>query len=542
MNLKILSEIQILDKRTSLILDKTKTIFLNDLDTWKSIPYLITIAMLFYFVALNFFSITIDSEHAPFRADAICWIKQGRWATYFIEQFIISKTTVPFLPIAIFCFFISISYVLVLISHNIKATPLTYYLFPIFCAFPSWRYITEFSANMPSLAWGIFASSLAAYIYRKITVKSIVNKELSPLSGYNILGIIFQIILFASAIGCYQSFIFLFPCLCIGIIVSEALENKNIILQMIMIIIITTCIISMLSLLIYGIIQLLLLNLLDLKIEYLDNFYNPAMLLDNPLKVISETIKVAKGIYTGSSSLYGAPMTATGLLIVLGFTSVLFSEFPSNKVKSNPFLKPTIFGLCLLCLIAPFGMNFMSGGSIPFRSLVSVPYVVWLFSFLAFKNRFSILKILSGLALALCFYQILYLSSLNAASRQLTQHHDFMLASSIYDRIAGVNPDFNRNQVYRIDFFGAKPMENVYPQPQEGTMGASLFQWEGGAPGRMVSFMRLIGYPNLQPLPKDERLKLIPEYDKMPIWPAPGSVKLYNNVTLIKLGPVPGRY
>ena len=49
--------------------------------------------------------------------------------------------------------------------------------------------------------------------------------------------------------------------------------------------------------------------------------------------------------------------------------------------------------------------------------------------------------------------------------------------------------------------------------------------------------MRLLGYENLQQIDLDQRKPLEPVIARMPVWPAPGSVRTEGDVTLVKLGP-----
>jgi hypothetical protein len=118
----------------------------------------------------------------------------------------------------------------------------------------------------------------------------------------------------------------------------------------------------------------------------------------------------------------------------------------------------------------------------------------------------------------------------------LTQKHDEMLASNIYQRIAEVNPDFDREKPYRVYFYGAKHMETIYPNPSSSTMASSFFSWDNGNPNRMVLYMKLIGINNLEPIDKSQYDKFAHYLVSMPVWPASGSVKVVDDVTLVKLG------
>jgi hypothetical protein len=213
-------------------LQSIKNLFKNDLidfqiavkealkgnqSAFNAFPFLLIIAGFFYFTNLGFFSISIDSEIAAIRGisgGSEIWISQGRWTTYFLERYLFPQTTIPFFPTALFCVSLTISYVLIYVSHALKVDWKIYALFPLFCAFPIYQYLAEFSGNLPSAAVGLLFVSVATFLFRYINIDSILS-----LSPYRIiLGSIIQIFCLAIAIGSYQSFILLYITPIFGII------------------------------------------------------------------------------------------------------------------------------------------------------------------------------------------------------------------------------------------------------------------------------------------------------------------------------------
>jgi hypothetical protein len=123
-----------------------------------------------HFSSLSPFSLTPDGEGGV-RTSADVWVAQGRWLVYFIEGFILTQPTVPFLPDAIFCVCAALSYVLLVRAHGLAITWRTYALFPIFCAFPTWAYIAEFYANLPSASLGLLLSSAGRFISTRSCIR-----------------------------------------------------------------------------------------------------------------------------------------------------------------------------------------------------------------------------------------------------------------------------------------------------------------------------------------------------------------------------------
>jgi hypothetical protein len=517
--------------------DSCNKFFLNHQETWKSVPYLVAIALLFNFSSLAFYSISIDSEMAVFREDAQAWLSQGRWTAYIIERFIFPKTTIPFLPTALFCLSAAVSYVYVLISHNLKTTSLTYLAFPLFCAFPVWRVLGEFPANLPSASLGLLACSIAAYIFKRVILDEVVDKNVSSFSKRVINGVVLQAILIAMAVGGYQSYAIAFVCFGLGMITLKMMTDQDFDFHRALKSVTALAIILILGLLFYSIIQFAFLYVLDLKILYIQNFNNPERLLGNPIKVIGNFFAQAVKIYIAPPSVFGSPLTSSIVLIFFGFLTITYRQFPTHK-NARILLKV----LAAVCLFAPFSLSLLAGSGIPLRAIVAAPYVIWLFTIIALGNRSRLLKMLSILAVCVGIFQILYISSKAAANRQLTQQHDVMLATSIYERIISAHPDFDPNKTYKIDLFGRAPVHKIFSSGKGSTATGSFFEWDGGNVHRMIYFMHLIGYSNIEYLDKDKRLELIPQYDDMPVWPAQGSVKVVDDITLIKLGETKGYY
>ena len=94
---------------------------------------------------------------------------------------------------------------------------------------------------------------------------------------------------------------------------------------------------------------------------------------------------------------------------------------------------------------------------------------------------------------------------------------------------------------YKVDFYGAKPFNTVFPSIKTSTIGSSFFDWDGGHPKRIVYFMRLIGYTDINLMEQDKRRSVVELYKNMPIWPARNSIKVSGNVILVKLGGIAGR-
>ena len=501
-------------------------------DILKAFAWFFAIALLFYFSALAPFIISYDSEVAAFRESSRDWVVQGRWTTAFIESFIFPSLPIYFLPTAIFCFFSATSYMLVIAAHNLSIKWNTYVAFPFFCAFPVWGYLTAYNSNIPSLSFGLFCTSLAACLFRQ-TIITAIKQQSTLLSARTILSMALQILLVATAIGAYQSFLFLFVCFGLGVIILTIISNNEVIkLRALWKILIILVFVSILSILLYTIILYSVLYLIHENLQYIDSYYRPNTLINNPMGVINNTLKNVWNMYSAPSGLPDTSQSAAPILIALGFLALVTYKQPPQKIG----LKITILGLATLCLLTPFTLDLIYANPLPNRTYVGVSYVVWLFTIISLTNRLYVVRYAAVFAVGIGIFQVLYFSSLFATTLYIKQNHDLTLAASIYDRIASVHENFDLNKIYPIDFFGKKSISAPY-----SIANGSFFNLLDGADSRqrMWKFMRLIGFNNLSLLSNEDRIKLISHYENMPSWPARGSVKVVDGVTLIKLSKEP---
>jgi hypothetical protein len=77
------------------------------------------------------------------------------------------------------------------------------------------------------------------------------------------------------------------------------------------------------------------------------------------------------------------------------------------------------------------------------------------------------------------------------------------------------------------------PESPNFPRVQSSTLGASFFEWDGGSPGRIMSFMASLGYELIWISPQ-QRAALRTRINAMPSWPDQGSVRLLDGIVVVK--------
>lgn len=508
-----------------------KKLIITEKKVIYSFPYFFSIAFVFNFIYFGPVQLVIDSELAANNGLTYEHLKLGRWVIAFYEAFVVQQPVIPYLPVLIFCIFITFAYQTILRAHNLSANWITYLLFPIFCAHPILNFTLLFNTISSLIAPGIFIVALSAYIFKIVNVRCILEGSHKLFSWKHILAALTQILLIALSIGIVQSNLFLAGSLYLGVLLITLNSKNDYKIETYTKTIVLMLIILFLGLILYRAINLLTLYAFNVKTVYIDHFVNPSFLIKNPFEVIFRTINEAKKVYLGSSSLYETSIWGIGLMMILGAISYITKCIASSR---RGFIKLILIMLALICLFLPFSLNLLNFGYMPYRTMFGVPYVSWLFGYFALSQRIYTLKYFAIFSVMFSNFQCLYISSLYSATKEARYRHDVLLATLIYDRIGLAHDDFSRSKIYPVVFSGTKGITTVYPDVPNTFLNQSYFQEMDSYAIRKLLFMKYLGFTNLEYAISPE--KYDPEFEKMPEWPGEGSVRNFNGVTLIKIG------
>lgn len=497
--------------------------------TWQEIGYLFIIATVCNGYFLSVYSPSIDDEMGALRNNPEVWIGQGRWFVYLVERFLFPQPAIPFAPFILLCACLAISYAFITKLHDLRESWKTFICFPVFCSYPVWWFISEFYSNIPSLALGFLFTTFAVYLTfrhysldKKLSIPSIKSSLLTA-------------VLLASAIGAYQSLILLYLTLGLGIIITKIAQSDqsfNIPVTKIFLKLLHVALTGSAGVVLYGIINYFAQALSGVHSEYLNNFLDLNKLITSPLVVIDSVFTEQVKIFTGSKSIFGASAATAALLLFGSSLTLLRSPKPARTVS--------LFILWGLLLTTPFLMHFLSGSNgMPMRTMITLSYVTWLMAILIVSEKTKTLSILGSIVVMIYVLQIFGVTSQYIASATITQSHDRLLAADIYRRIAEIDSNFDRENTIEIDVYGHKEVASPYATGATSTIQASFFDWDGGNLTRMTSYMKLMGYPNIKMVNPQNRKLLTPIFQKMPVWPAKGSVIKVDDRYLIRLSKNP---
>lgn len=471
-----------------------------------------------YLFELASFPLSIDEEMAAGRNNPEVWISQGRWGAYLIEKFVLPHPTIPVVPPAIFGACCAAAFLLVIASFRSTEKPLglrDYAAFVIFCAFPTWFFIMEFYSNIAAIGLGLLSVSLSTWLL--LGDCKIGKTQL----------FIFCVFLTTLAIGIYQSFLALALAMGTGAVFLRAWTSKDRI--------------DLGRLIFLGIIlvsALALATLIDTlcrlvhpdRSQYFDQLLQVHNFFDQPLRSIGVAVGAVLGIYGIDKSAYGELLLAIPLIIALGLGAIVCTRTLSSRDR--------ILGSIgmLLVLLLPFSMHLFSPGGMPTRSLVAVPFVVWMLTHLGTTSELPWIRRIATAALVVAVFQIVVLQNRYQALNYFGARHDLYMAAAIHERIS-LSPGFDPTRTYPVVVLGSA--ETAFPRPPSSTIGASFFEWDGGNPYRIVHYMRLLGYTNISDPTEKQMRSSARRLAEMPIWPAAGSVQLIDGAILLRLGRTP---
>lgn len=481
---------------------------------------------------LSNFEISVDDElhHAGGFPLARRLFGLGRWGAGVIIALLPQPPVVPFSTSLLFCLSLAATLLLISELHAIRKPGIILALTPVFVLFPSWAAMESFECILHSISAGLLLTAIAAYLSRRLLMHGSRRPWLQTAA---ILGLL------AFAIGCYQSFVLLYLAIGVASTLHAAHHGDNgsagrpLIVQLGLFFgyaLGASGVSIALAQLFQGLLSIG-------ALPYLDSFMNPDDLAVSRWggNLTTGLVEMAK-FYGGSESVYGYSFPAILLLLIVSVVLVLRRGIGQGLRQLVAQLL-----LLLLLLALPFSFSFL-GGNLPTRSLLALPYIAWFLALLLIEaiqapRMPAAAKLIMAGSLAVVIVQSLALNGAYSAASELVNRHDTALASQLYTRLAEADPNLDRTKPIVIGFRGRAQYTSAYAVGDTSTLGSSIFDWGNGKPRRMAAYMRLVGYATVQAMSKAELASHGDQLDRLPRWPAPGSlIRIAPNRFLVNLG------
>ncbi|KPZ12163.1 glucosyltransferase domain-containing protein [Pseudomonas syringae group genomosp. 3] len=465
-------------------------------------------------------SLSIDDEMGALRTDPEIWISQGRWAVYLIERFLLPLPALPFVPYLILDVALALSYMLIIRAHGATPSWKSYMAFPVFCSFPTWWLISEFSSNVTAVALGLLLTALSAYF----SAPSL-NLETSKKSKLKTLAICLML---ATAIASYQSLILFYLSVGLGALLIGAMSTPNNMTYWIIRGGLRYLFLAIGAMISYFVINKIFQDISGSYSAYLSGFVKVDQFIENPLTVSRQIFDEARNFYFGSASLFGASIGLAPFILLTSTLVILITTSSKNKLVATL--------IWVLALTTPFLLHILAGaGGMPMRTMISLAYIAWLMVFVLLTATRALSGAIFAPIVIVYIIQLLDLNSQYIASATLTQKHDELLAADIYRRIGEIDKNFDITKPVKIDFYGHKKFETIYAKAWSSTTQASFFDWDNGNILRILTYMKILGYTNLHAVDQNAGKALTPVFMTMPVWPALGSVIKQDDTYLVRL-------
>ena len=479
---------------------------------------LISIALCAYGFELFNFNLTIDEEvHANYSSAVVDWISQGRWGMYILNKLLLPHTIIPFVPLFVAILFHIGAILMFVESWKVETSIEKIIVGSIGLTFPIISYMYTFSTINYGVGAGLFFVALSVFLFSRL------NGNLRFLA----------ILPAAFSIAIYQGFI---PALAAAYLIyilliwirSRSIRGSDLL---------SIAAICVLALLVYLMVQKTIMIFGVVKAtNYVSQYIDTSSLRQNLGIIISRILSSMFLVYSGDVSIYAIKLTYLKFLILFLFLGFVFQVVRAKLSILHKFVM-IFLGLSLLFL------PFLSGiilGYIAMRFFVALPVVMMGLTTLGIgiNPRLYISSI--GLLTAFCVFQFIVSTNYLFGSSHLALQADRVLASQLIERIELEKTNTDTSSIQLLDLVGYYSRPSTPLMPKTETFGASFFEWDEGNPGRIVLFLQTLGYYDLQVAPIEKSIELIELTNTMPAWPAKDSVKIVDNIVVVKFGPYSG--
>lgn len=249
---------------------------------------------------------------------------------------------------------------------------------------------------------------------------------------------------------------------------------------------------------------------------------------------VTSVREIAENVYiilkTSLGKLIGRPHFHEDMGVIF-FAVVLLSIaviLVNNSVKNSVIKLVICLPLLLLAILACFPVYvFLSNQYLfPRVSIALAVVVVALYSIPLLQRKFALIRNISFFIALITIYSFLQFHNVNSFSQQMTNLHNFSLAIRIADRIE-TSPQYSSKKRYRIFSSGnayravAAAGSRAYATPIVTNVYGRAFNWY------VSNHFKMIGLANVSYDWNGKKHHELSEdiIDKMPSWPAEGSIQ-----------------
>lgn len=473
---------------------------------YKLCLFSIVTSIVTYGFALTNYSLSVDSE-TPI--DSEFSMSLGRWGTNLV-RYRIFEGHLPYFTLLLGLLLFSLTAVELAKLFNFKAT-MGYVFCGLFLTFPQMSYQLIFTMQADVVTLGFLLAVLSVTIFMK-------NSDV-VFSKKTILPFIFSSLLLMFVIALYQALI-LVPIIVFIILFLQNSYKEN----------------------------------FNFKTEFRRGIFFSALLLVSVILYYISAKILCPVPESGLLSSYLSGETDNQFLNACSvwFKNLVGNFYYGNKLFIIAFLISLIlfvkFGIerkffairfvsLFLLLILPFGFSFfITNGYHPPRIYLTAG-LVFAFVIVHFISSIKYEQLAVVFCAILCTVNLYFITNLFYSNYKIF-NHDKAEANKMNNLMQAKYPEFDEKVNY-VYFYGYLPYEHhqKFRINKSEIFGGSLFNWDKGDNYRIINFFKFndIAYYKLINN-KETYLKIKDSISSMPIWPTKESVKLINNVMVVKLG------
>lgn len=267
---------------------------------------------------------------------------------------------------------------------------------------------------------------------------------------------------------------------------------------------------------------------------YIDYYWRVDQLQRDPGGTLAAAMRALGEYLGGHQELYLGHGPGILALTWCGLLPLAAMAGDRSRASNQRYLLTLIGTLAGLILLA--GPLVLSAAKLPIRS-----HIVWplLAAWLASRVDLSAAprwRLLPSIALAYFAIVACSIGAMLFHTEQAVRDADAAFAQRLTPAIfEAAQPGARRPIAFTLAGTQAFPAGGQLRRA--GVFGSSFFEHDGGNVRRVALYLRTQGVDGLLPVWLGNRPDLIPAARAMPVWPAPGSIRLVNGVVIVKIGP-----
>lgn len=478
---------------------------------YKLLVFSFVIAVITYGFALTNYTLTIDNETPIYPDFGMAF---GRWGqNLFLYRLFDGHLQYFTLLISLFLYsFTGVRLAKIFNLEGISA----YFFCALFVTFPQISYQVVFAMMADIAPIGVLLSVFSIEFFLKgLEYKEIKKKWLNFL---------FVTLVIAFLLSIYQAFILIPPTIYALLILQNTFKNnfnlkneiKNILLLVLLVII---------SVILYVISVKIICPPMDSN-GYLASFASNGNGSNNQFLdfCLLWGDNLIGNFYYGERTFIIA--TVASVALIIGF------------VLNKKLIFIRIAALFIILLLPFFTSFFITGGYNPPRLYVT-SNIVYAFLIVFAINYFKVFEYnFTRIAVILiCTLNFYYITKLFYSSHKIYKH-DLRIAEKIDEIILSKYPNFPLTEK-KVFFYGYFPYEyhDRFRLKNSEIFGGSFYSWDNGNNFRLINFFSVADVADYTILNSKEDLNKVKDsITTMPVWPDPNSIKMIDDVVVVKLG------